>query len=165
MGNKYLVWPGHVRSQVDGDRHYITAMQLISLYRVRPRDCIIAEMLSQKDLNLIRERNPGIIDLYPRYNGNYTLPENTMGNIVYNRVSVGAYIVEQIQEKAVAGIDVRDLMDKEGQAKFLLVWDIQGKCRVYVICDINHHFSVPKLDGRFNNYSVPMHLIPTDNDE
>lgn len=163
MSVKYLVWPGRVRSKVDGDGHYLTAMQLISLYRVRPRDCIIAETLTQKNLSAIRARNPGIIDLYPRYNGNYTLPENTMENIVYNRNAVAEYIRQQVQEKAITGVDLPALAHPEGQSKFLLIWDKQSKCRVYIVSDINLHFSIPILDDRFTNFSIPLNRVPLEN--
>jgi hypothetical protein len=43
---KYLVYPGYVISKNDGEKHYISFMKLIELYRVDPRECINASMAS-----------------------------------------------------------------------------------------------------------------------
>lgn len=64
---KYAVYPGYVISQNDGDRHYIGADQLIRLYGVDRRDCLI-----------IREHERGmfvggLIALTPQSNGDYSL--------------------------------------------------------------------------------------------
>lgn len=40
---KFLVIPGREQSKNDGDWHYITAAQLIRLYRVNPAECLIIE--------------------------------------------------------------------------------------------------------------------------
>lgn len=57
---KYHVVPGWVTSKYDGDRHFISAHELIRLYEVDPRECTRDPI---KGLGLIR--------LTPRYHGDY----------------------------------------------------------------------------------------------
>ena len=66
---KYLIIPGEVQSQYDGDIHYISAERLIRLYEVDPADCIIDTFNSTIDTT-------GLIRLRPRHNGDYTLPKD-----------------------------------------------------------------------------------------
>ena len=69
---KYLICPGVVTSKTDGDRHYITANQLISLYRVNHSECVV-----------IPKNNKGyrpdgeLIVLSPDYSGQYNVPQKT----------------------------------------------------------------------------------------
>jgi len=77
---KYLICPGKVRSR-DGDVHFIGAPQLIELYRVDPKDCVI-----EPKGNKARfwKRPKDVIELYPRSRGDYSIPkakqEPTNGN-------------------------------------------------------------------------------------
>ena len=65
---KYIIHPGPMESKVDGDIHFITAGQLIKLYGVDPKDCIIREMNDRR-----REIDPEKCKhLYPLYNGDYS---------------------------------------------------------------------------------------------
>ncbi len=66
---KYVLHPGTVVSKVDGDLHFITAAQLAQLYGVRFDECIARETFEA------RECPAGLIHLYPRFDGNYTLPK------------------------------------------------------------------------------------------
>ena len=78
MKPKYAVYPGYVTSKSDGDRHYIGPMQLISLYGVDGRECIICEPSSQwgaYDYQRAAQQCLGLIPLKPQYNGNYSLPQ------------------------------------------------------------------------------------------
>jgi hypothetical protein len=73
---RYALYPGFVRSQTDGDRHYIGALTLAHLYGVRVQDCIVinpndADDPSQREK---LERARRLVPLVPRYDGNYTLP-------------------------------------------------------------------------------------------
>lgn len=43
MKPKYVICPGYVTSQTDGQSHYIGAKQLMQLYKVDPRDCHVYE--------------------------------------------------------------------------------------------------------------------------
>lgn len=66
---KYFVHPGYVKSKSDGDEHYITAEQLIRLYRVNPAECkIILSSDDERgyDINKVKH-------LWPRNDGDYTL--------------------------------------------------------------------------------------------
>lgn len=65
---KYLVCPGHVHSFNDGQLHYISSRQLISLYKVDIEECVINSNLNPKNPN-------GLIMLKPKADGNYTIPE------------------------------------------------------------------------------------------
>ena len=40
---RYLICPGFVTSRFDGDKHYISAKQLMCLYNVYPEECVIAD--------------------------------------------------------------------------------------------------------------------------
>jgi hypothetical protein len=61
---RYVLFPGWIRSKNDGDWHYITDKMLVNLYGVDPRECAV-----ESDDN-----PPGLIALYPRVSGDYTLP-------------------------------------------------------------------------------------------
>jgi len=68
---RFLIMPGHVRSISDEDIHYISAQELIKLYRVDPKKCLIwnqdmGENISDKLIKL-RPRKDGKYFLY-RYN-------------------------------------------------------------------------------------------------
>ncbi len=65
---KYLVCPGKVIAR-DGDQHFITAGQLMSLYKVDPVDCKIVDS-PQSAYGL---RWEDYIVLRPRTDGNYSL--------------------------------------------------------------------------------------------
>lgn len=74
---KYLVLPGYVSSQNDGDRHFIGAAQLIRLYGVHPSECRILswdDEAYETKIKQIEKENPNVIRLRPRYRGDYTLP-------------------------------------------------------------------------------------------
>lgn len=62
---KYVIHPGFVISKNDGDRHYVTANQLIRLYGVNPRECLVAGRTALPSDDLIH--------LHPQYSGNYEL--------------------------------------------------------------------------------------------
>lgn len=40
---RFVVYPGEVISKEDFDRHWISARQLMSLYRVQPHECIVID--------------------------------------------------------------------------------------------------------------------------
>ncbi len=63
---KYLVFPGYVTSQNDGQSHYVSATDLMQLYGVDPKKCRI---------NPPRITNLGarLIELRPRADGKYSL--------------------------------------------------------------------------------------------
>ena len=63
----YLVCPGWVQSANDGNMHYITAAQLMELYRVKPSECVVAGSPAARDTE-------GLVHLTVQYNGDYELP-------------------------------------------------------------------------------------------
>ena len=67
MPFKYVVHPGYVVSRNDGDKHYITFIQLCRLYEVNPNECINAE--SQKQT--VGRDLASLTHLHPRWDGNY----------------------------------------------------------------------------------------------
>lgn len=71
--SKYVIFPGPVISQTDGDRHFITAPQLIRLYSVDPKSCRVVCRQSQAMPHGC-DMYPNEIALRPRYDGDYTLP-------------------------------------------------------------------------------------------
>lgn len=80
MKPKYVVCPGMVTSQTDGQEHYVGPMQLMRLYGVRPEECEIYEPASWWPWSYYvqaEERQQGLIRLCPRYDGDYSLPSNT----------------------------------------------------------------------------------------
>ena len=75
---KYLVIADYVRSKYDGDRHFITCNQLMRLYSVHKEECICLDNgdRSVPPIRWYHERNPGLIELRPRYDGSYSIPTN-----------------------------------------------------------------------------------------
>jgi len=65
---KYIVFPGEVKSIFDGEIHYISGHQLIRLYKLNPKEVIIA---NEDRSNLVGINRKEFIKLYPRRNGNY----------------------------------------------------------------------------------------------
>ena len=64
---KYRLLPGLVRSANDKDIHHIPAARLAELYGVKLSECLVGEP---------RSGDPtGLIELWPRRDGNYKLPE------------------------------------------------------------------------------------------
>ena len=74
MSRKYVLCPGYVRSQFDGDEHYINERQLADLYGVKLEDCML-------ETNKTRTDN-SVIYLRPRYKGDYLewLRDNEQNN-------------------------------------------------------------------------------------
>ena len=71
---KYVVCPRIIRSKSDGQFHYIGAAQLMSLYRVDPRECEIYEPSQQwtrADYEDAENRVRGLPQLIPRFHGDY----------------------------------------------------------------------------------------------
>lgn len=73
---RYAVFPGPVRSQMDGQWHEISARQLIMLYRVKPDECYVVPPswppgTSRETIAWV----DSLIALRPRYSGDYTLPK------------------------------------------------------------------------------------------
>jgi len=68
---KYAVYPGYIISMNDKQLHYITAYELMQLYKVSPDECVIVDRNDPKkylgvDLSKLQK-------LEPSYSGNYNL--------------------------------------------------------------------------------------------
>lgn len=61
MEKKYILVPGWITSQTDGDRHFIGASRLAELYGVPMGECVIAGDVSRKvtALEILRPLNSG----------------------------------------------------------------------------------------------------------
>lgn len=69
---KYLLCPGYVISQTDGELHFVGERQLAELYGVPMSQCVVRP---ERAFGRFGWRPPaGAIELRPRYDGNYTLP-------------------------------------------------------------------------------------------
>ena len=68
-----MLHPGEIRSKSDGDRHYISALQLIRLYRVLPTDHVmtfdIKNPTHDREWQLYHKIK--CIHLYPLRSGEY----------------------------------------------------------------------------------------------
>lgn len=62
---RFAIYPGEVRSQNDGQRHYISGGRLIELYRLNPAECFIVRSASGEIIN------PELLPLYPLVDGRY----------------------------------------------------------------------------------------------
>lgn len=72
---KYLLCPGHVQSKTDSQYHYIGARELARLYGVSMYEC---EVRPERMSSRLGWRPPeGAIELHPRWDGNYVLPNST----------------------------------------------------------------------------------------
>jgi hypothetical protein len=70
---KYICYGGYIPSKTDQDMHYISAKRLAQLYNVRPSDCLMIDDYNKEEK--MKGLNVGnIIELHPRYNGDYLLP-------------------------------------------------------------------------------------------
>lgn len=68
MAARFILCPGWVTSKTDGGSHYISASHLAMLYGLKQGDFYV----EQGNFKL---RSP-LPRLYPRFDGNYTLPES-----------------------------------------------------------------------------------------
>jgi hypothetical protein len=75
MNRKYLIIPGYVISKSDGDRHYVSGMELIRLYGVDRDECVIVPYGWPKRRGGMSEQYiNSLIHLEPRLDGDYSLP-------------------------------------------------------------------------------------------
>jgi hypothetical protein len=77
---KYLICPGMVTSKRDGDKHYITADQLIRLYKVNPSECVV-----MPKNNKGYRPDDELIVLSPDYSGQYIIPQKNKNRLTANR--------------------------------------------------------------------------------
>lgn len=74
MAKRFVIYPGEVRSQSDGQRHFVSGGELIRHYGLDPRECDIvhdhAASLSPRTAGG-REPDPALLPLYPLPSGDY----------------------------------------------------------------------------------------------
>ncbi len=76
MQEKYLVVGGTVVSQSDGQECFVSAAELVKLYKLDPAECILAENKDDVDRALAGRRTgtmTGFRWLGPRADGDYSL--------------------------------------------------------------------------------------------
>lgn len=73
MQPTYIVCGGMVTSKNDGDRHYISAIRLITLYRL-PASANYIVAKDERDLHNLQLRYPQAFVLRPDPTGGYNLP-------------------------------------------------------------------------------------------
>ena len=76
---KYVLHPGKIISQRDGQRHYVGAQVLAMLYKVPMCECVIHEpkpWWPESFHRMAEGRHRGLVALYPKYDGNYELHPN-----------------------------------------------------------------------------------------
>lgn len=64
---RYILHPGYVTSQHDGQEHFINGQNLARLYSVNYKDCVFGDVVGYKEIE-------GDIHLWPRSDGIYALP-------------------------------------------------------------------------------------------
>lgn len=64
---RFLVCPGMVRAQHDGDWHYVGVAELVRLYELRPGEYLV-------DDGRLGVFSDDLLVLAPRYDGNYGRP-------------------------------------------------------------------------------------------
>ena len=82
MTARYVICPGIVKSNTDGQEHYIGPMQLMKLYRVDPRECEIFEPAPwwpDTYYRMAEERHRGLRLLVPRPDGDYDVRKAVRG--------------------------------------------------------------------------------------
>jgi len=75
---RYVLHPGFVISQHDGQQHYIGPMTLARLYGVDIKQCVIYEPAPwwpSSFYDYERKRHEGLIHLTPRNDGKYDIPK------------------------------------------------------------------------------------------
>lgn len=75
---KYVVHPGWVISQSDGQRHWVGYPRLVRLYGVNPKECIDAQSQAGT-LGFSTSQWAKLKHLFPSRTGNYTLREDSNG--------------------------------------------------------------------------------------
>ena len=76
MTRKYLLVPGRVVSQTDGDHHFVTSLELAALYGVEMVECLVFHRPCMRPYETPEEmaKAHDLIVLRPRYDGNYHKP-------------------------------------------------------------------------------------------
>lgn len=78
MTARYLLFPGSVRSRIDGQVHHVTAPALARLYGVPLSDCVALPCRPGdrplRETLLARAARGDLVALRPRADGAYSLP-------------------------------------------------------------------------------------------
>jgi hypothetical protein len=72
---KYVVVPGYVISQYDGEKHFIDGWRLIDLYGVDPDECLMIDLNRRAEM-MHAIQNLNLIVLGTRADGDYSIFRN-----------------------------------------------------------------------------------------
>lgn len=70
---KYLIVPGNVTSENDGQRHFVSATQLMLLYKVKLSECVVLSGRLEYGFKRLSGTHQDLTVLMPRRDGNYSL--------------------------------------------------------------------------------------------
>lgn len=76
MSKQYICYSGFVKSNSDGDVHYISASRVAQLYRLNPNDCIFIDSpsdLEHKTRGYTATTLAKMTRLWPQGSGDYEL--------------------------------------------------------------------------------------------
>lgn len=76
---KYALHPDWVQSRSDGDSHYTSERELAFCYQLQREEYLLIDDRRMDRRTYVRAmaraEELGLIHLYPRFDGNYTLPK------------------------------------------------------------------------------------------
>lgn len=77
MSKKYMIHPQFVISKTDGDEHFISARDLMRLYRVSALESVVCKNCQRQKHGSCPYAwiSPEYVHLFPRRDGNYELGE------------------------------------------------------------------------------------------
>lgn len=68
---KYLLMPGWIISKTDGDRHFISALELARLYEVSMDECVVWPEQRHEGSGFLLASQKGLKVLEPLWDGDY----------------------------------------------------------------------------------------------
>lgn len=68
---KFILVGSTVQSATDGDLHFVSAKELLSLYRLNPNNCILVRDVNE--LDRYTRQYPHAVVLWPRHDGDYDI--------------------------------------------------------------------------------------------
>ncbi len=67
MHVRFMIVPGWIFSRTDGDKHWVSADELMRLHRIHPGECVIFN----EDIDVFRNHADPLITLSPSSDGKY----------------------------------------------------------------------------------------------
>lgn len=119
----FVVIPGYVVSSNDNQRHYISAFELMKLYRVHHQLCVVYEPTMQwneSTYRMMNERCKNLIALTPNPLGNYSInPSKIFGDkLIYKEM-----IINERPEKVLNNDKWTVIVDENDSSKMSIISD------------------------------------------